>query len=157
MFCHIQIQKKQCSRVIKKYGANIYWFLTKNFLTFPYDLLSLDCTYLIYKCHFFFTHFDGTFLSLEVLHNGVKYFLKEFFFFWAFSRVIIVRFKSCEIAVAWRLKKEWSFRNWFSPLCTKGQLISKGLFGILNSSKKNERKQFYLRYHCTDRSKFSIF
>ena len=33
--------------------------------------------------------------------------------------------------------------------CTKGQLISKCLFGVFNSSKKNERKQFNLRYHST--------
>lgn len=103
-YCHLhtQILKKQCKRqqrYKKNYGANIDWFLTKTFPTFPYDLLSLNCACLNYKRRFFFTHFDVTFLSLEVVHNGVKYFLKESS---AFSRVIIVRFKSCEIAVAWK-------------------------------------------------------
>ena len=31
----------------------------------------------------------------------------------------------------------------------KGQLISKGLFGVFNSSKKNKQKQVNLRYHTS--------
>ena len=39
---------------------------------------------------------------------------------------------------------------------SKGQLISKGLFGILNPSKKNERKQFDPRYHSADTLDYRI-
>ena len=54
--------------------------------------------------------------------------------------------------------KNNQFRNLESILrLFKGQLISKCLFGVFDSSKKTERKQFDLRYHSSWVEFFRLF